>query len=738
MNSIAGEPGGCFGRQQAGYGPSTGRMPARVAVRKDSHRRTEQTISRSLFLLCLFFAAAVQASDLTSTQTKEIRALYQDAVTDGDLWTAIQLEAYAKPRGSVMRGLLGNSKIFGQPLLAFPRNIVAVFDQGERIGVCTEDHYYLIAGDGRPLALATRMQDSVSCASLSMSGKFLATLHGQGMPDPNHRAFYLQIQQVPGGDVGLRFRLIYDKDENITGEICVAEDGSALAFGLHRNGKRRLIALHGNQQRAINDAGEPIAVGADAKWLIVRDAKAPRLPVLISEKDQSPLDAAARGPGIAAIIRKGKAQIVDADGSTRALSLPFGIGKDPSLATVGQWLAVGSGSGVPGEESVDALGNVVAAAQSVQQLALFRWSDLADAKQKASAVEVIENPVSIARNECAALYLWNGRQVELLDCSGEKPERRALTTLPSAVASVDEVRTRSRVRCQDGSWAFLDRLGRPLWQGKGSWCELIDPNVVVIQNGNNDKDRTYQIGRLSVDTQEQTTNDLKLEPGPWSIEFDHFSGAGIASRPAEWADFQWKDGSVGKLHRSKDRPKPGTRQFWPMPGRFAHIFGRLFDKTAGDDVSVLNRLHPSDAIGLGPNIIVLGQDHHLIASGRKPGDFLDLGNVDRAHHLMNSDASPVAVVEADDTPCALLVPGPKLDRDIPEDIRIKPFPGGRWRVNGRTFAAPGANSMVWDEGKAGFDPMRLRCAEDGNMLVITASLVIELDPAIVKLIGDKG
>jgi hypothetical protein len=689
---------------------------------------------RAFFLLLLL--GSVSAADLTPAESKELRALYQDAVSAGDIWTGIQIEASSKIKGSAQRGILGASKVYGQPLFAFPTWISTVFDGGSQIGVVTHNHYHLIADDGRPLALSTRLAPNLACAALSFSRDHLATLHGLDQPDDEHRAFLLHSQIVPNGDVGIKVRLTFEAEDNITGEICVSDDGGALAFGMHREGQRAVVVVRGRNHRVIPGFGEPLAISNGATWLIAREGDSPRKPVLIVGDESTITEAAAAGPGIAAIIHEGKAQIVDAQGKRRALVLPFALGKDPSLNTVGRWLVVGSGFGAQEAEVLDALGNPVATTQRSHQVCFFRWSDLGDAKSKTEP-EVVDGAMSVDRCESASIYLWNDAQIDVVDLSGEKPERRALATMPASIDWVDDLRSRTRVNMRD-TWAYLDRLGRILWQGKANWSDLADADFAVAHIGNDEDSRTYHLGVLAVDAKDRRTLELNLDPGRWSIEVDNFTKRCFVSRGPRWAEIDTDNGKIGDFHRRREMEKPDVRQIWDGPGRFRHVFGRLFDKTSGENVPMAQRLHPIDAWMLGGNMIVLGQERSVAITVKKPGEFIGLGHVPQAAQLMASDASPVVAVDGNDVAWAMLVKGPKLDFAVPVDIKVKPFLGGRWRVDYRSFAAPGTGgNLVWDADSAGFDPIRLRCPEESNMLVITMSLVIELDPAAVKLVGMK-
>jgi hypothetical protein len=69
--------------------------------------------------------------------------------------------------------------------------------------------------------------------------------------------------------------------------------------------------------------------------------------------------------------------------------------------------------------------------------------------------------------------------------------------------------------------------------------------------------------------------------------------------------------------------------------------------------------------------------------------------------------------------------------------RTEPLPEGPWRVKNLFFVPPRGGSLMWDPLRSGFTPARLRSPPPPatGMLVVTDSLVFDLDPAVGKQLG---
>src|SRR4051812_29650015 len=100
-------------------------------------------------LLCLAstlgsFAAAT-ASDAPGGESKALTAqvlaetkaqakqTYSEAVQHNDLWTGLQLEAWAASQKVSLRGgpILGASEVYGDPLFACPDDVRNLMDRGD-------------------------------------------------------------------------------------------------------------------------------------------------------------------------------------------------------------------------------------------------------------------------------------------------------------------------------------------------------------------------------------------------------------------------------------------------------------------------------------------------------------------------------------------------------------------------------------------------------------------------------
>jgi len=79
--------------------------------------------------------------------------------------------------------------------------------------------------------------------------------------------------------------------------------------------------------------------------------------------------------------------------------------------------------------------------------------------------------------------------------------------------------------------------------------------------------------------------------------------------------------------------------------------------------------------------------------------------------------------------------GPKLNMK-PAAEKLAELPPGAWRIDRRNqFSPPRGKQAEWDTERLGWQPMRLRSPEGGNMLVVTRSVVIDLTPEAARLVS---
>ncbi|MBA3707719.1 MAG: hypothetical protein H0W83_02725, partial [Planctomycetes bacterium] len=146
---------------------------------------------------------------------------------------------------------------------------------------------------------------------------------------------------------------------------------------------------------------------------------------------------------------------------------------------------------------------------------------------------------------------------------------------------------------------------------------------------------------------------------------------------------------------------------------------------------------PRDAWQIGRSLMVLARDERVLISGKKKNEFVELGSCAGADRiaLRKEDIvivnGPGRVIAGVANGQLILDPTARLDSDPPS--------GGPWRIDGMQFSPPRGGTLEWDD-RCGFQPLRLRSPRNNDpqgMLLVTQSLVINLDPGVAKSVGKK-
>ena len=207
----------------------------------------------------------------------------------------------------------------------------------------------------------------------------------------------------------------------------------------------------------------------------------------------------------------------------------------------------------------------------------------------------------------------------------------------------------------------------------------------------------------------------------------------------DWYDF---DPLTGKLlNDSKQGKLPDVdRAETDHVGMLVSQVGRLVPRLQppslppGDDSTV--RWNPLDAWRVGKSLIVLDRHGQVYVAPPKRGPFQMIGSVNFSRRLALSDDGDVVMVDGDDKIVGNLAPGPLLAAVGPLIGKgAADFPEGPWRVKNSFYIPPHGKSMMWDSLKCGFTPNRLRSPATGELLVITASLVLEVGPDLGSKVG---
>ncbi len=684
----------------------------------------------------------------------QLRQLWDASTKASDLWTALQCEAMARRIDYRLGPALGASEIIGEIIWGFPDEVHRIWDRGDRILVASGSRIFTIAPDGRPLQRSAEAGIALNHAAATCDGSAAG-----GFERP-HGSGSVQVATValPAGTDLLRRTIAVGPHDVAFGAV-IAEDGSAVAgtvetrLDLTPPSPRLLVCRREGRDLGpaiIPGLRDPLAIGPDARWIIARDAASRQLQLISADgANRTRIRAADGAFGWGAIITEDRVlKLVDPQGALVDLPQPMGLGSDARIDTVGQWLVVGSGGDARTQEARDLLDNPVAGgAPQPHLLAIWRWKDLI-ANRSAPPVELIENRFSRAAHECAAMYLWKGRQVELLDLADAAPVRRPLCTATGDILGVDSQHGRARIHMADDRWLFVNRDGKELWSGSAGWVDLQDRLWGVAWDGPRET-RSYRMLRIDLAPNQRKDIPVQLEPGEWSVCTDRLNRRLLANRwGVTWADLDPRSGKQRSQYPWTDLAHPWRWDFWQIGqpnGRFYGVGARVFETGAGEEgVSLAANLHPRDAWRLGPTLVIFCERAQVLMTGgakvmpgrAKPGEWIDLGRSDGGEQLAQRGRNNDLVI------CdwgmrveSVLASGPSLKPD-PSGERASPLPPGPWQVDGLRFVPPRQPQLsIWNRAATGFTPRRYRSPDSASLLAITGSVILDIDHQVGRQIA---
>jgi hypothetical protein len=241
------------------------------------------TISVVSTLLCLS-AGTVSCTwaleqSLTNAATvaelkPRMKSLAVEAMKAGDLWTAIQADAYASQKlGVRSSGVIGNSTIIGNPLFAFPHLINSFWDRGDRLIVVSGKRIYQIAPDGYPLYVSIPLKLRPTYSSLSSDGRYLAII--ERVISPVIKLDISVIDMSDGSEAWNATLPILVGDSQY-GPIVISSEGRAVAFAMFDSTETiprlHVVRASGNHVR-VPAYFHALAVGTDGLWAIAEPAR---------------------------------------------------------------------------------------------------------------------------------------------------------------------------------------------------------------------------------------------------------------------------------------------------------------------------------------------------------------------------------------------------------------------------------------------------------------------------------
>jgi hypothetical protein len=663
----------------------------------------------------------------------QLRAVQAQALGARDLWTALLAETWAQNLKLDLRNepALGNTLVIGDPAFACPDDLIGGADLGDRVVAITRRRWHLFLPDGRPAAPSVAFGQDAYWGAVSPGGTAAVAVMASTPPDRKITTISIHVVAQPGSGekagwttaVGTIAGTSEEKgDSDYAGHQCVADDGSAAAVNWSDHNGDHLVVFTAKGASS-TDLHAVQAIGPGAAWILANNDQG-RLCLVVGDK-RTAVQAACAGPnGMAAVVIDHVASLVARDGKLVPLAVAMNFGDGARALTAGRWLGLCSGDHAAAVAEVDILGvEQKPTGEQPRTVALWRWDDLiADAA--APAVQKWSGNLEPCRFEAAGLLRWHDRQIDIIDLAGRTPVVRPWAKPDHPVAAAWEQLSKVLVVTGDNNgMLILDIAGRVVGKETGE-IQVLHGNWIMATT----KDHAaYELVKLAVDPAGRTRVKLPLS-GEWGIADNHYQQRILAIRADKWSMMDY----TGKVVAS-DGPRPGIWEFWPPNGRFYQHFGRFFPKTAADEGPPAAHLAPRDAWMIGRAMLVLDREGQVLATGRKRGEWLELGRAPDATGFAGRQ-DELDLTADDGHVVAAIAAGPALAAGTGN---ADPLPSGAWRINGLDFIAPHGGAMTWN-GDVGFTPSRLRNPPNGEpngLVALTASLVLIIDPAAAASVG---
>ncbi|MEK7412778.1 MAG: hypothetical protein AAB263_05630 [Planctomycetota bacterium] len=680
-------------------------------------------------------AAEIDPATIIRNQAK---TTWAEAVKANDIWSCLQLEEWGREQKPPLRlgPVLGSSVIHGNPLFAVPETLRLSADFGDRILISGERRVWVIAPDGRPLQAGAMLATHGWSQVASWDGSVVASGRRVG----NQLTIDAGSTRIADGKVLLRGSMGIVDVQGLDGIGAVADDGSAIAMTVTSD---NAIAAPPRQICVITTrGGDPLhfprlsgafAVGRGGAWLA---GYSQRGETLARGDERLPIGYASPGPGMLACILQTKPTLILPDGKDVPLNPGRAVGKNPMLLTVGGWLAMITGDEAKGVSSGGMMGDDEGKVIDLPiSVLLWRWSDLL-ANANAVPSKTIIGHAWRADDRVQSLWLWNDKSIEELDLAGLQPIRRPYLQAPGRISWPWTSGNCLIIKIGGSRHLVYGPDKSLLWDGDCDSIWVRRPNLAVTRRIAKGDVYSYQLQHLAADSTARKEVNLVVPPidQEFLVEFRRRDCV-VFGPPTAWRRFDL----TGKLIDEGVTARPSITE-WDLPrGRFFRDHARLFPKALPDPEAFEDRLLPRDAWRSG-QIEVLLDRHRTVftttkssSSSKKRAVWSSLGQVPYGDHL--AMASGVLVVAGSDGIAqASLINGPALNLKLPNNVGSTDFANGPWRINDMQFIPPRGREYTWDD-RLGFFPIRLRGPDEANMLVVTSSVLIELEPDAAKMVG---
>jgi hypothetical protein len=679
-------------------------------------------IARGLLLAGLLLGAVRgplrAAEPLPADRQAQLTALHQSFVQQRDLWSALQIESYARARGLALPPMLGDARVLGDPLFAFPQFIADWWEGGSWVVVWAGDRLYFLAGDGCPISPSRSLGSVPMRMAMSRYGRHVAML-----TRTDDGQWIVTITHVHDGSEVLHAGFPARPGDLWPADLKLADDGSAAAVSIACHGadgrdstRQAWIDAHG--AHTTDERLGVFGVGARGAWQAVWNAGAARCELRRPGQAAETADKVICGGGCAVCGSKAGLAIAGPDGGFTPLPAYLTLGPVPQLGAAAGWLAVSSDGALPGPG----------------RTAFYRWSELA-ADPLAPPVRVVTGRCSGSLRNPGALWLWNGRSFASVDCGAAESLRIApLGEAPGAISQVSDLMDRVLVDLPD-QLLVCDPDGTELWRGHTDGRTLLCKEMLVVRTLVAGHPRLTLV-HLERDPARQRSAPLALpvDDREWTVSYDRINDVVFARCGDDWRQFDPRSGA-SVAQAGPNRPIPAFDSDRDRPGRRWKDLSRLVPRGTSRE-PLAEHLSSKDVWRLGGDLVFVTSDQHLLELAAD-GTWMDLGACPGGTHFTLDEGGGLVVSRHGGAGIARLELG--ADRrahvgPLPPG-RLHEAPGDAWRLGSDLdFSPPGGRALRWDDA-LGFRPVRLRAPPGGGLLAVTESAVIEFTPAQAALVG---
>ena len=717
-----------------------------------------RTIPAMIFGGCLAFAlgamfctsaVAVDQSRATAPTVTELKsrmkALTSEAMKSGDLWTAIQADAYTNQKlGVRTSGVLGASEIIGNPLFAFPNLINAYWDRGDRLIVVSGPRVYQLSPDGYPLGLSIATSVISTYSGLSRDGRYLALI--QRVTTPEY-LMKVSVLDMSDGSEAWTASVPMVRGDALYGPIHISTEGRSLGFIIYDSNEtapRLQVVRASGKHVSVPGYCRATAIGAEGIWALAEPlsnmtAESLTWSVLSAGK-VTEVKRGVSSHGIAAVLSAGpehRLQIVTAEGAIVEPPQPMTFSRNARLYTTGDWLITANGSAAvaapTGEPELDLLGNPIVQPQqaSVSALACYRWSDLVS-PEKAQPVYKIEGRCLVSQLTPGLIFVSQSDKVQSVDLTAATITPKNIPVL-GPLEDINSSHGRLIMEYADGKKQIVMEDGTELWSGPARRIVMLDTWHAMVR----DEKNAFTLLHLAVDQAQRKALLIDVPDTTYTdFEYDRYDRRLVVSRGSRsWIEYDVQTGKRIAAHEGELR-KPIVPTWGSPYGRFSVQAARLVPRDGPAPVDPSVQWNPRDAWRVGSSLIVL--DHHgqVYVSARKRGTYTTIGSVDFGYRfgVLGSD---MGIANVDGLAVASLAPGPTVVPARPGSAQpMDEMPEGPWKIKQFFYMPPRSPSLIFDPTKCGFTPRVLRSPTGGTtMLMVTDSVVIDVDANFGKAFG---